>query len=70
MNSTYTVALSLMTFLNGVCRHEHEPAGIVHKGEFLNGVCRHEQTIANRKIEPNFLNGVCRHELYWSLRSE
>ncbi|ENW36553.1 hypothetical protein F922_00987 [Acinetobacter baumannii NIPH 201] len=50
------------SFLNGVCRHEHDEAGSWLPFAFLNGVCRHELNWVADLIIELFLNGVCRHE--------
>ena len=54
-------------FLNGVCRHEHEPVRTSLALPFLNGVCRHELNPKWVEVAVKFLNGVCRHELATSM---
>ena len=54
------------TFLNGVCRHEHNLGAITMSSNFLNGVCRHELARLEQSFTDQFLNGVCRHELWIS----
>ena len=53
----------LITFLNGVCRHEQIWGAALGQLGFLNGVCRHEPWIPTISLNLQFLNGVCRHEL-------
>ena len=53
----------LISFLNGVCRHERVYAQLNPPLIFLNGVCRHERLSGNVAMSEGFLNGVCRHEL-------
>ena len=64
MNAVEKIMIILITFLNGVCRHELYLGFAQGLAFFLNGVCRHEQVDYSFGVGLKFLNGVCRHERF------